>query len=408
MMKLIYRLSFAILFAVALITVIALARGYRLDLQNQTITSTGILATSSTPRAAKVYVNGELKGVTDLNLNLAPGKYTVEIKKDGFTNWSKEVSLKGEIVMTVNALLFPKNPSLSPLTSTGVVKAINLDQTGKIMLFIQGDDQEKNGIYMFESTQRTLSFATRLKPILLLSNAPQVDLLTTNVYFSPDFSQAIIEYTVDTELHSYLISLDQENTIKDLIDTTTSKSTFITAWDERRATGITKILETFPDEITKTASDSFRIISFSPDETKIIYQAKEKLELPLVIDPPLIGANQTSEERTLKKNSLYMYDKKEDKNIPLNLEIGSTDQKEISESHFTYPLQWYPDSRHIVFLQKDKIVVADYDGTNKRTVYSGPFQDDYFLITSNSTLIVLTNLNPQNNPHPDVYEVGIQ
>ncbi len=54
------------------------------------------------------------------------------------------------------------------------------------------------------------------------------------------------------------------------------------------------------------------------EETKVLLEdstmadlAKKEIELPLAINPPLIGANQSKEERSLKKGAMYIYDRKE-------------------------------------------------------------------------------------------------
>ena len=86
-MKLLFRIAVVISFIVILVVVIAYSRGYRFDFKKKLMTSTGILSISSYPNAAKVYINNELKGVTNLNQTLVPGRYHVEVKKDGYTNW---------------------------------------------------------------------------------------------------------------------------------------------------------------------------------------------------------------------------------------------------------------------------------------------------------------------------------
>ena len=84
-MKIFSRVIIFFVFLIVLITVIGYARGYRLDLKERSVKSTGIISATSNPKAAKIYVNGELKGVTDTNLTLPPGNYLVEIKKEGYT-----------------------------------------------------------------------------------------------------------------------------------------------------------------------------------------------------------------------------------------------------------------------------------------------------------------------------------
>ncbi len=131
-----------------------------------------------------------------------------------------------------------------------------------------------------------------------------------------------------------------------------------------------KIVETLPKKIRTLALDSFEVISLSPDEIRLMYLAKDDITLPLVIDPPLIGANQSQEERSIKKGSLYIYDKKEDKNfrvpveitsellneIPKEVEIPATTSAttvvpHVSDTKITRSIQehvlWYPTSDYI-------------------------------------------------------------
>jgi len=402
-MKFLYRLIFFFLFIAILALVIAYARGYRLDLGKKTLSSTGIVSLTSYPKTAQVYLDGKLKGVTDLNLTLPPNRYLIEIKKDGYTSWSKNITLKGELVVSLDAVLFPLNASLSPLTNNGLVKAIAVDETEKILVFVQKPDSEdldkKNGLYLFEAGKKTFSFFPALKPILLEKNlAEKYDFSSAEVTFSPDYKQAIVKFSNQTSSQAFLLSLEEENSFP--FDVSQSKDNLMSAWEKERTQNKMKILETYPKDIVKIASESFKLIAFSPSETKLLYQVKENLNLPLIIDPPLVGANQTPETRNLKKNSLYVYDKKEDKNYEISNFIPS---KTGSNS-----IQWYFDSKHLLINDGKKISVVDYDGTNQQTIYSGPYESDFFYTTYDGKLIILANLNPEANKWPDLYLVGIR
>ncbi|HEX7543013.1 MAG TPA: hypothetical protein VF385_02950, partial [Patescibacteria group bacterium] len=214
-----------------------------------------------------------------------------------------------------------------------------------------------------------------------------VDIKNIKVLFSPDQKQAIFEF----EQNSYLLSLEENNL--DPLEVTLSKEALIQAWQTEKNKNSSKILETFPKDFDKIASSSFDIISFSPNETKVLYKAKNNVELPLMINPPLISTNQTSEERSVIKEKIYVYDRKEDKNFLLPL---------------TSNLKWYYDSRHFVVEEEKKISIIDYDNTNKQTIYSGPFESSFFNPTSDGKIIVLINLNSQVNELPDLYFVGIR
>jgi hypothetical protein len=197
-------------------------------------------------------------------------------------------------------------------------------------------------------------------------------------------------------------------------------------------------METFPDPIEKVATDSFKIISFSPDETKVLYQAKKSVTLPVIIKPPLIGTNQTPEQRTLQPENVYVYDAKEDKNflIPVDntkfmipsptpsptpeeevqplAEVTPATDEPMFETDNYYSvavqnyIQWYPSSRHLVLNEGKNFTIMEYDGINKQSVYSGPYNENFYTLNSNWKLLILANLNPQNNKYGDIYEVGIR
>jgi hypothetical protein len=374
-------------------------------------------------------------------LTLPHGKYTVEVKKEGYTDWKKDFTLKGEIVMNADALLFSKNPSLTPMTSLGISKAITLGKPELMLIYTENNDPKKDGIYLFEASKKTINFFPPLKPILLKQNLQAVlpeitelSLTNSKIDFSPDYQEAIFTLMVKDEEYSYSISLDGENT-QLLRMEAGSKENILEAWNEEKNKELVQILDTLPRDMRKIASDSFQLISISPDEKKFLYMAKKPVTLPIIIKPPLIATNQTPEKRTLERGEIYVYDKKEDKNFKIPV-VVSTDT--ISPTPIPSPtidliaeptptpsklpyllneqltdkinsqIKWYPDSQHLVFKENKKIIVIGYDGTNKQTVYSGPFEHEYFTLSSDWNLVVISNFNPQNNNFGDLYSIGIK
>ena len=399
-MKLILRIGIIGVFLVVLAVVIILARGYRLNVEQQNITPTGIISISAYPQAAKVYINGVLKGVTDINLTLPPDTYSIEVKKDGYTTWNKTVGLRGELVLSLDALLYPINPSLSPVTNLGVVNAVPIDQTDRVVLFSDIGDAFKDGIYLYESSKGPISFFPALKLVLLkqtlVNSIGPVEFNKVQVNASPDGKEAIFLFTPATSgrpSSSFLLSLDQENT--NLFDITQSKDTLIEAWNQQKLEINQKILQAYPKEIAPIATSSFDVLEFSQDDTKVLYRASTSISLPKVKAIPEIGLNQTPEERSIVENKLYVYDKKEDRNY----------QIEISD----FPnISWYSDSKHLAVNEGNRVSFIDFDGTNKQTVYSGPFNKDFMKLTADGKILILTNFNPEANKFPDLYSVGIK
>lgn len=444
--SIISRIIFGILFILAIFAVIAYARGYRLNFKEGGITSTGIISVNSNPKAAKIYIDGELSGATDTNITLPYGDYDVEVKKEGYTSWRKNVNLKGEIVMSLNAMLFSKNPSLSPLTNLGISKTIAVPDSNAVILISKTGDEEKDGIYFFEANNQSISIFQPLKTVLSNTLVDEdLNIVESEIYFGPDNEKGILtiypaekeendevltDDSQDSQSRSYLINIDQENT--ELFDITNSKKDIIEAWEKEKNSEIIKIVETFPKEIRKEASESAYLISVSPDENKFLYVAKQDAVLPKAIDPPIIGANQTEESRSIKKGSVYVYDKKEDKNFLINIgkkididdftvvepeNIINSDKEEnldpwlLNEDLTRYVqefIRWYPSSDYLVLKENEHISVVQYDGSNKETIYAGPFEPDYFGITSDWDLMIVINLNPQANEFGDLYSVGVR
>jgi hypothetical protein len=186
----------------------------------------------------------------------------------------------------------------------------------------------------------------------------------------------------------------------------------------RRAKDKEKLLS-LKGEAMNIATSSMNILSFSPDETKILYEASQSMTIPIIINPPLIGTNPTEEIRAIKLGNVYIYDVKEDRNYLIddktktispshNLPISQSTYPPISPSSPS-PIQWLPTSRHLVITGKDKVEVMDYDGTNRKVVYAGPFWDGFVAPWSNAgRIVILTNLNPSASAIGNLYAVNIR
>lgn len=402
-------------------TIIAYARGYRLNITEKKVVPTGILVASSTPESAKIYIDGKLYGVTNSNITLPPGHYHVQIKKDGYSTWENNLTIKGELVVKTDALLFPLNPSLAPLTSLGIVKAHFFEGENKIVVLTENQltaTPSASGVYLLDNGRKQLSIFNPLRTLVLKSAFPTIfDFADTSLEISPDGEESIM--IVSSPVRAYLFSLDEDK--QQPIDITRSVQTVRQAWATTRGKNLQRILESFKDPLPQIASDSFDIISFSPDESKILYRAKQNTLIPTIVKPPLISTNQTQQTRDIRTGSLYVYDKIEDTNylleslVELNAPTIARRQTNIPSPSPTIGLQlpatnylWYPDSKHLVIREDNQISVIDYDGTHKQVVYSGPFEKDFLAVTQEGKLLILANLNPQKNNLPDVYAVGIR
>lgn len=399
--------------------IILFGKGYRLDFGKTKLRTTGLISATSDPTAAQVYIDGVLRTATNNSVNIDPGWYTVRITKEGYIAWEKKVRVQGEVVARAEAFLFPINPSLSPLTTSGIVKP-TLSPDGTKVAYIlpypaKGDAIAiKNaGIWVYELADRPLG--VNRDPKHVVNFDASVDPERIVMIWSPDASQLLVSDGLSVRLY-------QANKLDDMKIVTASFENIVKEWTDDTLAKDKARLAAFKQPIIDLASTSAKIIAFSPDETKLLYEATASATIPQIITPALIGTNSTEEQRTISPGKLYVYDSREDKNYFLldKKELPAGAGKPVSKPKSTFsvpavlttnaiPVRWFPTSKHILLMLEGKIDVLEYDRTNWITVYSGPFTDGFLAPwPSGSRIVVMTNLNPGTQPLPNLYTVNLR
>lgn len=379
------------------ILVIFYGRGYRFDFNKgkPDLSGTGLLVTTSSPDGAQVFINNHLTTATNNTINLAPEEYKVKIYKEGFFPWEKKIKIQKEVVVKVEALLFPNAPKLDNITSSGVENPVIDPSLTRVAYTVSSQSARKNGIYILDMTT---------KPILTLQSASTQIIDDTidsfskaSLSWSPDGQELLATISAKTiNPTTYLLKTGGFNQSPQ--DVTATLANVKNSWQKEKEEKEKALLATLKPELLKVISEDFKIIAWSADENKILYQASSSAVIPIIIKPRLIGVDSTPEEREFKKDSIYVYDIKEDKNYKIN----------IGNSQVPKGLSWFPDSKHLIFVNDKKINILDYDGENIITVYAGPFVDNYvFPWPNGSKLLILTNLN---NPEitPNLYTIGLK
>ena len=408
------------------LAVIAYGRGYRLDFQKTSIKPTGLISATSDPIGALVLVDGNLKTATNNSFNVDPNWYTITISKEGYISWQKKLRVQGEVVTRADAFLFPTNPSLSPLTTLGVSQPILSPDGTRVAYIIPTDHLDetltkKAGLWIYELSEGPLG--RNRDPVQISGIDINFDILNASLTWSPDSSQILANRDIIYRLY-------QINRPGTFTDVSTSYAPLFSDWDDERATKQHQQLAAFKQPIVNMATTSAIILSMSPDETKILYEATAAATIPEVIKPPLIGTNSTTETRTIKPGKIYVYDSREDKNYfvldknevklpkptptptkqPLQLQAAPTPTLNPLQQAAPYSfIHWFPTSRHLILTLDGKIDIMEYDRTNWVTIYSGPFVDSFVAPWNNgSRIIILTSLNPNAGALPNLYTVNLR
>jgi hypothetical protein len=69
------------------------------------MTETGSVAVTSAPSDADVYADGALIGNCPATLKLTPGKHAIKVSKNGYKDWTREITVEGGSSVSLSANL---------------------------------------------------------------------------------------------------------------------------------------------------------------------------------------------------------------------------------------------------------------------------------------------------------------
>lgn len=443
-------LSSALLIVIGTLFAIQYAKGYRPTIEG-TLEGTGLLSANSNPEGSQIYIDGELQNVvTNETINLDPGEYFIEIRKEGYIPWSKTMRIEKELVTDTDAHLFRAVPSLSPLTFSGAQNITPSPDGEKLAYTIASPSaQLEAGLYVMDITERPVRFSRG--PRLIAENIGQLDFAEAQLLWSPDSSQILASF--DTV--NYLLEADRTNPSQSLTNITFSLTQTLATWEEEITRREKQLLLQLPLEMFEVVTSSAKNIYFSPNGEKMLYTATKQATIPEELIPQLPASNSQPESRTIEPGNVYVYDIKEDKNFlilnqpaelpesdftkfqlvtdiseqslfatpdatssavfnfklrdPLSLE-NTLDNFKAQYSSFPFTnYQWFPTSKHILVNSGGTVSIVEYDATNLTDLYSGYFLNDFvYPWTDGSKLIILTNVTQNPAIPPNLYTIELK
>lgn len=417
------------------------AQGYR-PTKTLTIRGTGLLSVDSFPTGAQVYINDKLTTATDNTLNLDPGEYVIDIKKDGYHTWSKKLQIVAELVTQTNAQLFPASPSLEPLTYTGALMPVPAPDGTKLAFTVASSSASaKNGLYVQDLTSSPISLNKTARQIARTDST--YDYTKSSYTWSPNGSEVLVSYKSGAHV---LLDATQFNDLADLKDVTVRLPQILSEWELELAREERVRLLKLPDFMASIATESATNLYFSPDGKRLLYQAIADLTIPTGLVPTLPSSSTQAENRDLKAGFWYVYDLKEDKNfliaegklskvskptllpnfavaIPAelisspsafrSLQNGVTPFDSISLFNSQYSaisvgnIQWYPNSSHLLITTNDGIDIVEYDASNRLTLYGGPMDKTIVYPWPDGSKII-TRLTFSEGTIPNLYTIKLK
>ena len=188
-------------------SVIFYSQGYRVDINSKKITQTGGLFLKVIPKQVEVFIDGKLKKKTDfffgsaLIENLLPKKYKIQIKKEGYYPWEKNLEIREkEVTEAKNIVLIPENPNFGILTE-GIKDFWFSPDERKIIL---SEDYEQGwALKLYDLEKNVKSHLIEEKDIF----PGGVDLL--ELEFSPDSKEISLEVGMKEQIKHFTLEIDK-------------------------------------------------------------------------------------------------------------------------------------------------------------------------------------------------------
>lgn len=124
-------------FCILLPIVLSYALGYKIDYHGFKVYKTGIIYISSHPAGATVRINGRTHpDLTPMRAEeMKPGKYTVEVRREGFYPWEREMEVRPNMVTKADSIiLFPVASEMKKVAMSQIVDFL-ISDNGRIYYF---------------------------------------------------------------------------------------------------------------------------------------------------------------------------------------------------------------------------------------------------------------------------------
>lgn len=375
------------------------ARGYRFNSKDMKLNPNGLLAIKSVPDGAQIYVDGDLKTATNATIPLPPATYDISIRKEGFISWNKRLTIDKEVVTEATAHLFKSTPSLSAVTFSGAQNPTPSRDFTKVAYIVPaGVSSENQGLWVMETVNLPLGFARDPKKIT------DGNLDNSSFVWSPDGSQILLT----TAKGIFLIPTNTLTTQSQRVNVSTQKEKILKEWDSENTKLLQSQVRKLPNQLQDILINNTSEVQFSPDEDMILYSASSSATIKKDLIPQLPGASTQKQERNIEPGKTYIYDIKEDRNFLVDEDASTLEIQGGHSNGFTRRMSWYPSSRNLILSDTDSVVIMDYDGTNRQSVYSGSYiAPNAFPTLSFDRILILTNLGASSTI-PNLYSLSLK
>ncbi len=386
-------------FLIAAPLLIAYTSGYRYDASKNRFILTGSIFVRTQPEDVEIFLNNTRVGTASpLRLNhLLPNRYTLEVMKDGYHTWHKELEVnQKEATFAENIILWPTSPTSSHI-ATGTISEITIDAQSTRLIWqsenvIHGHNLLNNNtqdiLELDTSEPTTFTWASDDVHVLVNQNSKYWlvnkndfsvralhairGLANSELKLHPTLADVIL-YKTTTGVESYnLTTLTRQSVITEpVIDFAWHNN----AWYYLRATEPVSLViksQTTPDlsnvAYQLPSAPSYKLIKIIANQA-FVYQPETQTLYRFTLDPE--NFNTTSQ--IIKPVTDWQFNTRNTRLLlSNNWEVWSIDLT-TNESRIITRLsepitaaQWYADENYILIELTDRVEMIELDNRDHR------------------------------------------
>ena len=196
-------LLLSFLFVVLTPSVILYSQGYRVDWRSKRIVQTGALYVKIIPTRVDIVVDGKTAKTTDFFFgstllgNLFPGFHKVQISKEGYWTWTKQLDVRErQVTNAKNVILFPQAPEFS-IAADHIQQIWETPKENTLLLQISTLKFWKLVLLNVESLREETIFTSETKESLW------------DVQWSRGLTHILLRLVQGEDIHSFVLALEK-------------------------------------------------------------------------------------------------------------------------------------------------------------------------------------------------------
>ena len=197
-------LAMALLFFGLTPGIILYSQGYRIDWKTKRIVQTGALYFKIIPTRTNVLVDGKLQKTTDfffgsaLLSNLFPGSHKIQISKEGYQPWAKQLDIQEKQVTDAkNIILFPQDSEFT-IATDNVQRIWKTPKENTLLLQKNISKFWKLALFNTETLREETIFTSETKENLW------------DIQWSPNQTQIILQVVRGEDIHTSVLALEKD------------------------------------------------------------------------------------------------------------------------------------------------------------------------------------------------------